>query len=76
MHARSHLPYALLQVRFVAAAEKARCQLEMPDEPPLLHDFSIYFHEGQRSKAAGQGQQATNSTALKRVALALGAKVG
>ncbi|GAB4817885.1 hypothetical protein N2152v2_004931 [Parachlorella kessleri] len=65
----------LAKVRFVAAAEKARCQLEMPDEPPLLHDFSIYFHEGQRNKAAGQGQQATNSTALKRVALALGAKV-
>jgi hypothetical protein len=62
-----------LQVRFVAAAERARCQLEVPDVPPLLHDHAIYFHEPQRSKGAA-GAQSGNTAALKRVALALGAK--
>jgi hypothetical protein len=60
-----------LQVRFVSAAESARCQLEVPDAPALLHNQEIYIHVSD----AARKPQASNALALKRVALALGAAV-
>lgn len=62
---------AKLQVRFEAAAARARALLEVPDAPPLLGDHSIYVHLPDRAKKL----MAANAAALKRVALALGAKV-
>lgn len=63
-------PSSVPQARFVAAAERARCALEVPDMPALLHNHSIYFHLSDSARKA----QAGNLAALKRVALALGAK--
>lgn len=59
------------QVRFEAAAARARSQLEMPDALPLLHDQHIYVHLPDKARKL----MGANAAALKRVAGVLGAKV-
>ena len=59
------------QVRYEAAAERARRLLEVPDAPPLLHDQDVYIHLPEKARKL----MASNAAALKRVAGVLGAKV-
>ncbi len=66
-HACSHRR----QVRFQAAAERARCLLESPDAAPLLAEHSIYVHLPDKARKL----MGANAAALRRVAAVLGAKV-
>ena len=59
-------------MRFEAAAERARSQLEDADAPPLLHDHALYIHLPDRARKL----MGANAAALKRVAGVLGGKVG
>ena len=59
-------------MRFEAAAERARSQLEDADAPPLLHDHALYIHLSDRARKL----MGANAAALKRVAGVLGGKVG
>lgn len=59
------------QVRFQAAAERARCLLESPDAAPLLAEHSIYVHLPDKARKL----MGANAAALRRVAAVLGAKV-
>jgi len=58
------------EVRFAAAADKARAALEVPDDNLLLEGRRLHITAGGTGKAAS-----VNANALRRVALALGAKV-
>jgi hypothetical protein len=58
------------KVRFAAAADKARAALEVPDDNLLLEGRRLHITAGGSGKAAS-----VNANALRRVALALGAKV-
>lgn len=59
------------QVRFEAAAARARCLLEAADAAPLLAEHSLYVHLPEKARKT----MGANVAALKRVAAVLGAKV-
>ncbi len=64
-------PRFTAQVRFAAAADRARTLLNKPDAKGLLHEHVLRIHA---DPAASKDVRA-NAAALKRVARALGAEV-
>ena len=53
-----------MQVRFTAAADRARARLEEADALPLLHAHALYIHLPERARKL----MGANAAALRRVA--------